>query len=189
MRLWLQKLSSRSGGRGPSHRTIRPVLETFEDRCLPSITIFPETVNFSQGMAPSGPTEIMRFFDNDDPDGDINNFDFTGNRIVRNPKWSGNATLNAVFPVPGGNLEASVDSYYNSGYYFDAQNASEQKEYALLNSQLSYFWSSKDLRITLFGDNLTGEKYYIFKFPVDFGVVSKLQAPVTYGVRLSWNFE
>jgi hypothetical protein len=49
-------------------------VEHLEDRCLLSISFTGETVNFAQSVPLTSPVELMRFFDNDDPFGDINNF-------------------------------------------------------------------------------------------------------------------
>jgi hypothetical protein len=49
-------------------------VELLEDRCLLSIAFTGETVGFSQSVPLQSPVELMRFFDNDDPFGDINNF-------------------------------------------------------------------------------------------------------------------
>jgi iron complex outermembrane receptor protein len=116
--------------------------------------------------------------------------DFSGHDIVRAPKFSGNTGLSYTIDAGDGTVELASDVYYNTGYYFSAQNVStaEQKAYYLLNAHASYLYTPWNVRLTLFGKNITGEKYYLTKLPTDFGVSAALASPAVYGVRLNWDF-
>ncbi|HKY23320.1 MAG TPA: TonB-dependent receptor [Vicinamibacterales bacterium] len=116
--------------------------------------------------------------------------DFTGNRTVRTPKITGALTLSQTFDLQSGQVEAAVDGYYNSGFYFTAQNlpVSEQKSYALLGARASYLHAPWNLRLTIFGTNLTGTKYAIYSADTDFGTIKLLAPPEVYGLRLNWSF-
>lgn len=116
--------------------------------------------------------------------------DFTGNRTVRTPEFSGNAGLSYTFGLGNGSFEMAGDVYYNSGAYFAAQNAesSKQASYHLYNARISYHYEPWDLRLTLFGKNLNDAKYYTIIQEVDLGTNKLLAPPSTYGVRLQWGF-
>ncbi|HKY92149.1 MAG TPA: TonB-dependent receptor [Nevskiaceae bacterium] len=116
--------------------------------------------------------------------------DFSGNRIVRTPKWSGNLALSQALDVPGGTLELAADVYYNSGFYFTAQNTpiAEENGYSLLNARVTYAIVPWNLRLTVFGNNIGDTRYDYAVFHNDFGVETTLAAPDTYGVRLNWDF-
>lgn len=116
--------------------------------------------------------------------------DFSGNRIPRSPEWSGNVGLNQTLDTAWGPLEVGIDSYYNSGFFYSAQNSNalQQKEYSLLNARVSYLYEAWDLRLTVFGQNLDNETYSYAQFTADFGTADTLAPPRTYGVRLNWTF-
>jgi iron complex outermembrane receptor protein len=118
------------------------------------------------------------------------NGDFTGNRIVRTPKFSGSAGISQNLPVPGGQLEVAGSYYYNSGYYYLAQNSpvSYEGHYSVIGAHISYLYARWGLKVTLFGDNLGNERYDIAQFHTDFGREDTLAPPVTYGVRLNLDF-
>jgi iron complex outermembrane receptor protein len=119
----------------------------------------------------------------------VNN-DFTDNRISRSPEYTANATLSKTWAIPGGPLEIAADYYYNSGFYFTAQNVSsaEQTAYSLVGARVSYLYDRWNLRITAFGSNVLDEKYQIGVLQADFGTNVSYGAPVTYGLRLSWEY-
>src|SRR5690606_30115301 len=59
------------------------------------------------------------------------NNDYTGIRITRTPKFSGTVGLSETFFDLGpGDLELAVDAYYNSGFYYLAQNTAFNEEAA-----------------------------------------------------------
>lgn len=125
------------------------------------------------------------------PDGiAYGNGDFSGNRIVRTPKFSGAATISQTFDVPGGEFELAGDWYYNDGYYYLAQNTPDTFEHAydIVNARVSYLIRRHGLRITVFGDNLGDERYDVAQFHTDFGRQDSLAPPRTWGVRLNLDF-
>lgn len=116
--------------------------------------------------------------------------DFSGNRIVRTPEFSGTLTLSQSFELGRGSLELAGDWYYNSGYYYLAQNTPETFEnaYDVINARVSYLYRPYGLRVTLFGDNLGDERYDLAQFHTDFGREDSLAPPRTWGLRLNLDF-
>ncbi len=137
---------------------------------------------FTDFQTGSGFSELTGLFSN--------NNDFTGNQISRSPKYTANATISKTWALPGGPFEISADYYYNSGFFFTAQNVSnaEQKAYSLVGARVSYLYERWNLRATIFGNNVTDEKYQIGVLQADFGTNVSYGSPVTYGLRLAWEY-
>lgn len=116
--------------------------------------------------------------------------DYTGNDVVRSPKVSGNATLLKTFYFEKSEFELGIDYYYNSGFYYLAQGTSnvEESAYELLGARLSYYHTPSNLRVTLYGKNLTGTEYNYGRFPVDIGTNDAAAPKENYGVRVGWEF-
>jgi len=116
--------------------------------------------------------------------------DFTGNEVVRTPEFSGNLGLAYTFTLGDGVVEMAGDMYYNSGFYYSAQNTETASEdsYQVFNARVSYLYEPWGTRITLFGKNLTGAKYHYVTTELDFGTAKLLAPPETYGVRINWDF-
>ena len=116
--------------------------------------------------------------------------DFTGNRIVRTPKFTSTIALNQSIIMPDGTLELGLDYYYNSGFFFNAQNSDlyARDQYRLFNARVSYFFDDVDLQVTLFGENIMNEQYNEVVFVDDFGRNQVLNSPDIYGVRVKYTF-
>ena len=116
--------------------------------------------------------------------------DFSGNRIVRSPEFSGTAGLSYTFDALQGTFEAAADVYYNSGYFYTAQNLerAEEDAYSTLDARVSYLYTPWNLRVTAFGRNLTDTLHAINKLPTDIGTWTTFAPPVTYGLRVNWEF-
>jgi len=118
------------------------------------------------------------------------NVDVTGNDIVRSPAVSGNAALSKTWHFGNGSIELTGDYYYNSGFYLEATNVSRthQKAYDVMGARLSYFYEPWNLRLTAFGKNLTDTLYSQGGLPNDFGDAINYAPPLTYGLRINWEF-
>ncbi|GAB3377754.1 TonB-dependent receptor [Spongiibacter taiwanensis] len=118
--------------------------------------------------------------------------DFSGNDIVNTPDWTASATVVQYLPLPDnwGALELAADVYYNAGSFFSAQNTSlvEQPSFQLIGARLAYFYDPYGLQITLYGENLTDERFYASAVNLDFGPGRTLAPPRKYGVRAKWSF-
>jgi iron complex outermembrane receptor protein len=117
------------------------------------------------------------------------NEDFTGNSIVRSPKFSGNAALSKSTSFGWGSMEVAGDTSYNSGYSYLAQNSLfNEKKYQLVNGRVSFLYDAWKVRATVFGDNLTDKVHALSQFPNDFGRLEALAPPRTFGIRLDYTF-
>lgn len=120
------------------------------------------------------------------------NQDFTGNRVPQAAKFTGSIQLNKTFQVPSlsSTIELGGDVYYNSGFYWTAQNTekSKQEAYDTLGAHVSWFHEPSETRVTVFGTNLLDERYNRQEFTVDFGVFQYQAAPIEYGIRIEKSF-
>ncbi|WP_373088232.1 TonB-dependent receptor [Zhongshania sp.] len=116
--------------------------------------------------------------------------DFSGNEISRAPDTTGTIGISKTTEVPGGTLEIGADYYYNSGFYYLAQNSEKSIEdaYTVLNARISYFYAPENLRITLYGKNLEGTEYNYGRFHVDFGTADYKAPRDIVGLKLNWQF-
>jgi iron complex outermembrane receptor protein len=158
--------------------------------------IFPSVINnfvLSMGMA-FLKAEYSEYKDGSGFDSEtgllVSGQDYTGNDVVLSPKVSGNATLLKTLYFDQNELELAVDYYYNSGFYYLAQGTPnvEESAYELFGARLSYFHSPSNLRVTLYGKNLTGEEYNYGRFPVDTGTNDAAAPKENYGIRVGWEF-
>ena len=61
--------------------------------------------------------------------------------------------------------------------------------YGLLDASISYTFSQSNLKLTLFGKNLTDEEYHDFALDNVLTSVKWGGVPDTYGLRLTYSFE
>ena len=116
--------------------------------------------------------------------------DYTGNRVVRTPKWTAAAGLSKAWKVPGGELELGGDAYYNDGFFYASSNARNlaQDAYWVWGARVAYRYEPWKLRATLFGRNLGDEKYSQGLIATDFGANVTLAPPRTCGLMVDWSF-
>lgn len=96
--------------------------------------------------------------------------DFSGNQLIGSPRWNG--FLRGRYSIPLGDIGSIALSgivNYRSKVVFDPAGLFPQKGYALVSARIG--WTSADDRFSLavFGDNLTGQKYYTFRNPNNVG--------------------
>ena len=78
---------------------------------------------------------------------------------------------------------------YNSGFPFDVGNHIRQKEYVLLNGEISFAPSGlQGMRLVVWGKNLTNRDYIAGSLPTTFADSVSWAPPRTYGVRAEYRF-
>ena len=113
--------------------------------------------------------------------------DYTGNRTVRTPKFTGTAGLSKSWKVPGGRLDMGGDVYRNTGFDYAASNDSRFKQhgYTLYGARIGYRYQPWGLSLTGYGRNLGNRQYTQGLIATDFGPNYSLAPPISYGVRLN----
>lgn len=117
--------------------------------------------------------------------------DFSGAKIERTPEFSGGLGVVQNFEAgQRGEVEVGADAYYNDGFFYSPNNTDIHREdsYLLVSARVSYLYRPWDVRMTMFGKNLTNENYRTGEFQTDYGILSNRAYPVQYGLRLDWNF-
>jgi iron complex outermembrane receptor protein len=130
------------------------------------------------------------YFGSDSQTGDTSR-DFSGNRIVRTPRFSSSVSANQFLSFGAvGDIEIGVDYYFNGGYNTTPQNSPfyEQSQYETWAARVSYFYDPLGLQLTGFVNNAKDEEYTQAMVQQDFGRTVTLAPPRTYGLRVKWDF-
>ncbi len=133
-------------------------------------------------------------FDCDLPgDGVAGLVDCTDLDVKRSPEWTG--SLGATFNLPlerwGGGLDFNVNGTYTDEFYNDVPNtvASMHEDVWLLNSSISYTTDDRNIRVSVFGRNLTDEEYQTSGLGVaNLWSFSTYGNPQTYGIEVDVSF-
>jgi iron complex outermembrane receptor protein len=86
-------------------------------------------------------------------------YNASGTRTVRTPETTANFRLNYDEVVWGGDLNATVNVAYNSGFFWQPGEFSEEPAYTLVNGRISWTHPEQNVTYSLFGNNLTDEVY------------------------------
>nr|WP_245586195.1 TonB-dependent receptor [Solimonas soli] len=118
------------------------------------------------------------------------NNDYTGNRQVRTPKWSGSLALTKTWGFDMGSLEIGANYYYNSGFFYTASNDPdyEQPAYHTVGAHISFHYDPWDMGVKVFGENLSETFYTNGLLVTDFGPNYAVAPPRVVGVVLDWKF-
>jgi len=116
-------------------------------------------------------------------------FDASGKRILRAPKFTGTLSLNYATELEYGKINAFTSLYYNSGYFFDANNRIKQPRHTTLNAEISYEPNFlPGVRVALYGSNLTNKTYYASILESQLGDNVYYADPRTWGGRIEFKF-
>ena len=116
-------------------------------------------------------------------------YDASGRQMIRSPKWSGNLAVNYEVETGAGKIGAYVAGNYNSGIKYDVAGIIRQREYALLDAELSYAPDGLNgVRLVLWGKNLTNKAYLQSVLTSQFVNGGSFADPRTYGVRAEFKF-
>jgi iron complex outermembrane recepter protein len=112
-----------------------------------------------------------------------------GNRLVHAPQWTANASIDYGRQLSAGRLGLNVSGNYDAGIFHDANNRIEQRPYTLLSGEVSFAPAAlPDLRLVLWGRNLTDRNYLQSVLESPLGDAVSWAAPRTYGVRGEFSF-
>lgn len=116
--------------------------------------------------------------------------DFSGNTMVRSPETTAFLSVSKTWSLGQHELEVAADAYYSSELWFESSNASSsyQRGYSLYGARLAYVYQPWQMRLTLWGRNLTDELYREGGFGSDFGFKPNYGPPRSYGLQLGISF-
>lgn len=119
-------------------------------------------------------------------------FDVSGNRLNHSPKWKINASARHRWDLgDNGEFSAGVEYNWQDQVYFTVHNdpVEGQDSYGLLNASLQYVTEDGYWRLTVYGRNLTDERYTNASFNISpTGVSYSIHDPHTYGIVLNFNY-
>jgi iron complex outermembrane receptor protein len=115
--------------------------------------------------------------------------DASGNTMVRSPEFTASSTLRYHAPLRDGmDLEVTLSPYYSSRIYFTFDNSLSQKAYVTLDAAATITWND-DLKVSVFGRNITDEKYFISKSQNSLSLeAGRFATPATWGVSVGYAF-
>jgi iron complex outermembrane recepter protein len=117
--------------------------------------------------------------------------DASGNPLAIAPKFSGSAGADYEIPFANGSSLTIGGSYYHVGtFYWDPDLRVKGGKYGLVDAQVSYRLPNTNLKFTVWGSNLTQEKYLTAEYEQagPFGLVGSRGMPRRFGVRLNYAF-
>jgi iron complex outermembrane recepter protein len=115
-------------------------------------------------------------------------FDATGDRLLKTPKFTGNVTLNYTKDMWGGAVDANATLYYSSSYKWELTNRVRTDGYATLNTQLGYTPEGSRWRFGVYGRNLTNKAYIVATTISNEGDSGAYAPPREIGVNVRYKF-
>jgi iron complex outermembrane receptor protein len=116
-----------------------------------------------------------------------------GKNLLRIPEFSGYVSGEYSIEMDGGTLSGSATYSYKSSSLFDfiatpRMSSLRQDGYGLLSARLSYTFTKPNLRVSLYGNNLTDSVYLDDASVSGQGPKGSYGDPRTYGIQLDLNF-
>ena len=114
--------------------------------------------------------------------------DCAGNQLPFAAKFTGSVAANYSAKLGSGELSASANVYYNSGYAFEPDNVTKQDRYAKIGASLK--WKGDNgMSLGVYGTNLTNRRTVALSTTQTSGNVAAVWAePRQYGVTLGYSF-
>jgi iron complex outermembrane receptor protein len=115
-------------------------------------------------------------------------------KLVNTPEWSGNLGVQYTLQFTGGShLISRADLSYIDDHFKDALNFPQlhQDSYSLINAYITYVSDGNNWEVSLFGKNLTDEKYIVSGFAnglTQGRVTANLGRPREWGLALKYRF-
>ncbi len=111
------------------------------------------------------------------------------NELPLSPEWTFSAGAGYVWSIAAGELEVRADYAWRDDVFFQVENEplERQEAYGLLNARATYT-TARDLAISVFGVNVTDEKYLTNATQGSNVAFGGYGAPAEYGVELAVKF-
>lgn len=126
-----------------------------------------------------------------DPDGGVPSVagSAAGNYLPLAAKFTANLAATYKIPVGDGEVAATVNGSYNSGFFFEADNVSKQPRYALVGANVDWTVGNSGFSVGAFVRNLTDQRVIAHTSTMISGNASVIySAPRTYGARIRYRF-
>ena len=115
--------------------------------------------------------------------------DVSGNDVIRTPKVTGNLGASYLFEVgSAGTVTLNGSAAYNGKFAWDQGNVFYQKAYTLIDLSARYATPDERWSLTLWGKNVTGEDYLVYRNTKQRFDAVAWGNPATYGLSLGYRF-
>lgn len=115
--------------------------------------------------------------------------DFSGNRLVNAPEWSGYARIGYHYDLGrAGGLDFTGIANYTGKYYYDFGNTVSEPAHAIVSTSIGWEAANKAYSLTFFVDNLFKKKYYAYVAVFTAGNYGVPAEPRSWGLRARVNF-
>jgi len=110
--------------------------------------------------------------------------DASGNRMTRAPKFTATIQPKLDIPTSSGSFELSATYFHSSSYFSDVGNLLGQKTLDLVSARAQWASEASPITLSIFGSNLTNQKYWNFANPSFGGYYYSAAMPRTYGIEV-----
>jgi len=128
--------------------------------------------------------------------------DWSGKQMARAPKWAGNIGADYTVPSDHGTFRLTLNARFTSSFVLSNPSlygplagpelADKQryrtKGYTLLNGEIHWTAPNDSITVSVFGSNLTNERYLDAYTGLNFGDYGYYAPPRQFGVRVGYNF-
>jgi iron complex outermembrane receptor protein len=114
--------------------------------------------------------------------------DVSGFRVERTPKFAGSVGASYTVSLAGGELKLNGNVFYTGSYYFDPAHQLRQPSYTLVNVKATWTDPSEHLDLSVFGKNVTNEKYFVANFVDPYSARARYGEPATFGGSIAYRF-
>jgi iron complex outermembrane receptor protein len=140
---------------------------------------FPNAIGFKQNLDPTSPG-YGQF--------GVFNINANGLYVQRTPNFAGSVGASYGFNVGGGRLVLNANLFYTSKFYFDSVQQLPQDAYSLLNLRTTWTDRTGRYAVSLFGTNVTSQKYFAQNFTDTFASRAVYGPPALVGGTFTVHF-
>lgn len=114
--------------------------------------------------------------------------DASDTRVERTPSLAGSFSANYGFDLGGGRMNLSGNVFYTDSYFFDPAHQLRQPSYTLVNLKATWTDPSNHLDLSVFGKNITNEKYYVANFVDPYSARARYGQPAIFGGSITYRY-
>jgi iron complex outermembrane receptor protein len=114
--------------------------------------------------------------------------DASDSRVERTPSFAGSFSANYGFDLGGGRMNLSGNVFYTGSYFFDPAHQLKQPSYTLVNLKATWTDPSNHLDLSVFGKNITNEKYYVANFVDPYSARARYGQPAMFGGSITYRY-
>ena len=114
--------------------------------------------------------------------------DLTGRELIRAPGFTASVGAQYTMPIGANDLRFNGVLFHSDSYNFEPSGRSRQSAYELLNASVTFAPASGSWDLTVWGKNLTDQRYYRTSLVTTLGESVIYGDPVTGGVTITVHF-